>query len=161
MLIVVCGLQGTGKTTVAREIQESTDGVLLRTDTIRQELFKNPEYTDEEMQKVYDEMLSRAEEHLRKDENVVLDATFSDRENREKAVNVAKKTNSKYRIMKVECPVEVVRKRIEDRTDDESDADFEVYLEYRDAFDELQIEHVTIDNSQELEKTQKQLDNYF
>jgi len=35
MLIIVCGLPGTGKTSLARKIAEKIYAVLLRTDVVR------------------------------------------------------------------------------------------------------------------------------
>jgi len=41
MLIVVCGLPGTGKSTLARRLSSDLRGEMLRTDLIRRELFKD------------------------------------------------------------------------------------------------------------------------
>ena len=41
MLIVVCGLPGTGKSTLAKHLSSGLGGKVLRTDLIRRELFKN------------------------------------------------------------------------------------------------------------------------
>ena len=41
MLIVICGLPGTGKSTLARYLSSELGGEVLRTDIIRRELFKN------------------------------------------------------------------------------------------------------------------------
>jgi predicted kinase len=62
MLFVVCGLQGTGKTAVSRLISWKTGAVLLRTDVIRRELFEKPTYSEEEKNRVYEEMFARDQE---------------------------------------------------------------------------------------------------
>ncbi|PSQ47007.1 kinase, partial [Halobacteriales archaeon SW_6_65_15] len=59
-LIVVCGLPGVGKTTVAEAIAERVDGRLLRTDVIRKEIISDPDYTAEESRMVYGELFERA-----------------------------------------------------------------------------------------------------
>jgi len=41
MLIIVCGLPGTGKSTLAKHLSSDLKGKVLRTDLIRRELFKN------------------------------------------------------------------------------------------------------------------------
>jgi len=46
MLILVCGLPGTGKSTIAREVAVHIRGKILRTDEIRRELFKNCTYEE-------------------------------------------------------------------------------------------------------------------
>jgi predicted kinase len=55
----------------------------------------------------------------------------------------------------------VVRDRIERREDDESDADFEVHRLYRETFDPLARDHVTVDNSDGLEVTRRQVAELF
>ncbi|MCF2241345.1 AAA family ATPase, partial [Halobacterium salinarum] len=44
-LVVVCGLPGTGKTTVSGHAAETLDAELLRTDVVRTDLFPEPDYT--------------------------------------------------------------------------------------------------------------------
>jgi len=41
MLIIVCGLPGTGKSTLAKHLSSDLEGEVLRTDLIRRELFKD------------------------------------------------------------------------------------------------------------------------
>ena len=41
MLIIVCGLPGTGKSTLAKHLSSDLGGEILRTDIIRRELFKD------------------------------------------------------------------------------------------------------------------------
>ena len=45
------------------------------------------------------------------------------------------------------CEEAVVRERIEERTDDASDADFEVHRAFEDAFEPIDVEHAVVDNS--------------
>jgi len=40
MLVIVCGLPGTGKSITANQIASDIDGIVLRTDSIRKETFK-------------------------------------------------------------------------------------------------------------------------
>lgn len=54
MLIIVCGLPGTGKSTLAKHLSSDLGGEVLRTDIIRRELFKSA--TLEEVLKSNDPM---------------------------------------------------------------------------------------------------------
>src|SRR6056297_1413041 len=88
-LVVVCGLPGVGKTTVAEDIAERLDGRLLRTDVIRKEILPDPDYTEEEARMVYREMFDRAREEVEDGGSVVLDGTFKDTRYRNRATVVS------------------------------------------------------------------------
>jgi hypothetical protein len=160
MLVAVCGLQGVGKSAVARRISDICGAELLRTDSIRKELFERPSYTGEEMQKVYDAMFSRAKESL-ESSYVVLDATFARRENRLRAREIAAEAEKEFRLVEVVCCEETVRQRIGSRKGDDSEAGFEHYLKYKSLFEPVEEEHIVIDNSGTLEETYRQVDVYF
>lgn len=161
MLIIVCGLQGTGKTTVAKKIAERLNAVLLRTDVIRKELTSKPSYTEEEKQKVYNEMFFRARELLKKKRRVVLDATFRKKENRRYAESVAKELSVAFKLVVVECSEKITRERIKNRRRDESDARLEDYLRFKSSFDPIKRNHIIVDNSRNLEYIDKQLGRHF
>ncbi|WP_135536287.1 MULTISPECIES: AAA family ATPase [Halostella] len=160
-LVVVCGPPGVGKTTVSEGVADRIDGELLRTDVVREDVAPDPEYTDAERKRVYDELFARGRKAVRRGENAVLDGTFQYRPVRERAQSLADELGAEFRSVKVECAEPVVRERIAGRTDDESDADFEVHAMIREQFDPLSVDHVTVDNSETLAETQRQLDRLF
>jgi hypothetical protein len=159
--VVVCGLPGAGKTTVAERATDRLDGTRLRTDVIRKELFPDPEYTDAESRAVYEELFARSRRRVADGEPVVLDATFSDRPDRERARELAAALDVPFTLVAVECEQAVVERRIRQRTDDESDADVEVHRLFRDLFDPIEGDHVTVDNSGAIEATRRQVDDLF
>ena len=159
-LVVVCGLPGTGKTTVAREITERIDARLLRTDVVRKDLFDDPAYTEAETEAVYAELFDRATAALA-DESVVLDATFRTEAFRTGAREAARSVDAAFRLVSVECADEVVRERIHARSDDASDADVAVYEQFRKTYDPVQDADLVVDNSGELAATFGQLDTEF
>ena len=159
-LVVVCGLPGTGKTTVAREITERLDARLLRTDVVRKDLFDDPAYTEAETEAVYAELFDRATAALA-DESVVLDATFRTEAFRTGAREAARSVDAAFRLVGVECTDEVVRERIHARSDDASDADVAVYEQFRETYDPVQDADLVVDNSGELAATFDQLDAVF
>ncbi len=146
VLAVVCGLPGVGKSTVARAIADRVGATVLRTDVIRKELFADPAYTAEETVTVYDELLTRAFDHLDVGESVVLDATFKTGERRVQARDLATQVGARFRLVRVECDEAVLERRIQAR-DGVSDADLDVHLEFRDRFDPVELDHVVVDNS--------------
>lgn len=157
-LVAVCGLPGTGKTTVAEEIADRRDARLLRTDVVRTELFPDPEYTDEEADAVYRALFDRAVAALAHGD-VVLDATFRTEAFREGARAAAAEADAEFTLVAVECDDETVRRRIRARTDDESDADIAVYELFCDTYEPLENPDLVVDNSGSLAETYAQLDD--
>jgi predicted kinase len=146
-LVVVCGTPGVGKTTVARAVADDVGGDVLRTDVVRKELFDDPEYTDEEERRVYDELFARTREAVADGDAVVLDGTFYRQQYRREAETLAGDLEASFDLVKVECEESAVRSRIADREDDESDADYEVHELYRELFEPVEREAVVVDNS--------------
>ncbi|WP_435176305.1 AAA family ATPase [Halorussus sp. AFM4] len=160
-LVVVCGLPGVGKTTVAEDVADRLDGRLLRTDVVRKEILTDPDYTEEESRMVYRELFDRARETVEAGRSVVLDGTFKDAVDRERAAALSEALGAAFRLVKVECAEDVVRERIARREGDESDADYEVHRLYREQFDAVATDHVTVDNSEGREATARQVDAAF
>lgn len=132
---------------MARTISDRLGGRLLRTDVVRKELFPEPEYTKAEEQAVYQELLSRAETTLTDGQSAILDGTFYDATYRDQAEDVAAECTAGFRIVRVTCEETVVEDRIRAREGGESDATFEIHKRFREKFEPIQREHLTVDNS--------------
>lgn len=159
-LIVVCGLPGVGKTTVAARVAELIGGDVLRTDAVRKDLFSEPEYTEAESRAVYEELFTRAAQRLAGGGSVVLDATFKRRRSRRNVVGLSRATDVAFRTIKVECDQSVVEARIETR-EGLSDADFEIHRKFREEYESLEIDHRVVDNSGSEAATLEQVDGLF
>jgi predicted kinase len=155
-LLAVIGLPGVGKTTVAREFTDRLDARLIRTDTVRTDCFADPAYTPAERRRVYAELFIRARDTVDRGRSVVLDGTFRKRTDRERAVELAASTGATLGVVVVECEAPVVESRIAAREDDASDADIEVYREFRDRYDPVRLPHATVDNSGPMAATRAQ-----
>lgn len=160
-VIVLCGLPGVGKTTVGRLIADRIDGRLLRTDVIRKELVEEPAYTDDETERVYRTVFERATESVAAGTPAILDGTFRDEPLRERAAAAAHEADAPVQFVKVTCEESVAVERIRNRSDDESDAEVEDYDHFRDIFDPLTREHVSIDNSGSVEEAREQVEKLF
>jgi len=147
MLVVVCGPPGVGKTTVAGMIAERLGAARLRTDVVREELFPDPTYTGAERRAVYEALFDRARKRLEDDEDVVLDGTFAAAALRERSRELAAAAGVEHRLLRVTCEESVVRERMAERTDDASDADFDVYRTFAAEFEPVAAEHGVVDNS--------------
>jgi len=161
MLLVVCGLQGTGKTTVAKKIAGKINAAILRTDVVRKELIKESKYTKEEKRIIYEKLFSKAKNLLKENKSVVLDATFDENENRALARKISEEFGTGFKIVEIICLEELVKKRLKKRTFDESDADFKVHMEHKDSFEPITEPHIIIDNSKDLKHVDSQLNEHF
>ncbi len=130
-LVLVSGLPGTGKSTLARMLANAGDFEILRSDVIRKEIFSPVEsaslYSADKTQRVYDECWIRARQQLRAGHRVIVDATFQSDANRQRFLQLA--IDCGIRAVWLECtaPADITKQRLDSRCGDASDADWSVY----------------------------------
>lgn len=168
-LLIACGLPATWKTETTREVSRMKEFPILRTDLIRLEVLKNEDIFDEKVasdmdkrKMVYDEMFRQAEERVREEDGVILDATFVTRELRNRAAEIAARHGKTLVILHTDCPDEVAIARILRRTKEnyESNALTEqAFINNKNKFEEvdlnllgslfpgLKVIHLTVDTS--------------
>ncbi|MFC7069518.1 AAA family ATPase [Halobaculum lipolyticum] len=151
-LVVVCGLPGAGKTTVAEAAADRLGATLVRTDVVRKELFPEPTYTDEESRRTYEAVFERAGAALAAGEPIVLDGTFRRADRRDRARAVADDRGVPFRLVRVTCEEAVAKSRIRAREGDASDADVAVYDRLREEFEPID-DPVVVDNTGDLAGT--------
>jgi uncharacterized protein len=127
VLVLVGGLPGTGKSTLAAGLADRLGGVLIRSDRVRKELggidpeqeaaapYQQGIYTPAWTERTYTEMLVRAERLLELGESVVLDASWTDPMWRSAAAQVAVRTHSDLTALRCEAPPEVAAARLHRR----------------------------------------------
>lgn len=71
---MMIGLPASGKSTIAKEISESEDAVIVSSDEIRKELLGN-EWDQSQNERVFKEAERRLKENIEKGKNVIFDAT--------------------------------------------------------------------------------------
>ncbi len=163
MLVIICGLPGTGKTTLAREVAKHIPAVHISSDAIRMMLLRKRTYSEKEKEGVYKAMFKKAEELITGGRSVVLDATFYKKMLREKARAIADKTKSKFFLVECTTPESVLRERMfaRKRGESESEADFEVYKKIKEIFEPIEDEHLIVDTSQPIERQVRLVMNYL
>ena len=166
ILIVMSGFSGSGKTWVSTKLLAAMPAIRVRSDIERKRIFGLHEtadsgsgvgagiYTAEAGGKVYERLFSVARTALAAGHNVILDAAFLGRAEREAAIDIARQCGGVPVIMPVSAPVELMRQRIlarTDRADDASEAGLAV-LEHQFAnaepvADQEQALVIPVDNS--------------
>jgi aminoglycoside phosphotransferase family enzyme/predicted kinase len=146
-LILIGGGPGTGKTTLSRALAQQSGAEVISTDDVRRELEQGGVicgpvgelnaglYAPENVSLVYDEVIRRARALLTVGRSVILDGTWRDALQRERARHLASETAS--RMIELTCAVsrDTASERVQNRTDTTSDATAEiaVALAQRDA----------------------------
>ncbi len=146
MLIIVCGLPGTGKTTLAKALAKRFSAVHISSDLIRKEMMARPTYRPEEKARVYEELVARVAELLEGGKSVIADATFYRRSLRSRLVEAAEKAGTKAHFVLCQLSEAEVMDRMSGSGErGGSDADFSIYLRIKDEFEPLTAKHAVVD----------------
>jgi predicted kinase len=154
ILIVVSGLPGTGKSFFARKLAERLPFLILASDTLRKVLFPSPHYEESENKRLFSACHVLIEELLMEGIPVIFDATNLLEHHREYLYRAAERANAKLIVVRVEAPTEVVRQRLLARkeanmTQDDSEADWEVYTKMKPRKQKISRNHLVLDTSQD------------
>jgi hypothetical protein len=140
-LILIGGLPGTGKSSLAASLAAAGNFHVIRSDVIRKELAgiagdnhaTTPRsagiYTREWTDRTYAECLRRAEERLFEGERLIIDATFVEDAHRRQFFDAAARWAVPALFLVCEAEPVAVKVRLEARRGDVSDADWSVYRE--------------------------------
>jgi len=148
-IVVVCGLVGSGKSTIARILGARTRYQILNSDVTRKRLagISSTTHPGEEYGKglysasfnalTYDRLLKDAEERLQSGEGVIVDATFKEPERRRQVSALASRLRLPVLFVECRASEETSLRRLkqrENRPGEVSDATAEVYLRQRKEF---------------------------
>ncbi len=138
MLLLVCGLSGSGKTWLARQLAERLPAVHVRSDVERKRragldaLARSGSgvaaglYSSAMSAQVYDDLARAAEDILAGGFTAIIDATFLRREQRRRFAQLGDRLGALVRLIHCEVPMQTLRARIAARAvsgSDPSEAD--------------------------------------
>mgnify|MGYP002395464147 CR=1 FL=1 len=147
-LILMCGLSGTGKTTVARQLAARLAAIHLRSDVERKRLhglamtdssrdLGQDIYSAQASEHTFSQLEELAQEILSCDLPVIVDATFIDQALRQRFIDLADRLTMPWVIVECTASEAEVRQRLEARTGDASEASLQQYFDQRAAFEEF------------------------
>ncbi len=176
LLIITCGLTGTGKSTIMNEVAEKKGLTILTSDKIRKQLvgiqpeehryeeFDRGIYSKEFTERTYLHMIEEGKKLLMQGESAVLDACFPKKWQRQKAFDSAKEMNVRFLCIEFVLPEEEVKDRLKKRFDSKegiSDGRWEIYVAQKESFeavdDLLSDFHMIVDTSRLKEECVKKI----
>ncbi|MGB9616343.1 MAG: AAA family ATPase [Desulfomonilaceae bacterium] len=152
-LIITCGFTGVGKSYIAAKAAQRLGIQVIRSDVLRKRLlglFETEQrldkygagiYTPSTTELIYQTMFQEAEQHLKRGDSIILDASFLKRSHRRQAAEIAQRCGAIFLIIQCAAPIEVVQQRLEKRMrekTDPSDGRWEIYLRQQEVFDAIQ-----------------------
>jgi aminoglycoside phosphotransferase family enzyme/predicted kinase len=139
-MVVLYGLMGTGKTSVARYLRENHGWHVLSTDAVRKQIsgvgedtrvyvpYNEGLYSPEMNARTYAEVCERAENLLRGGFPVVVDGAFKRQSERIPVIEAARRTGARLIFLRTTCSDEEQRERLEGRQQYDTRSDGRVEL---------------------------------
>ncbi|MFN8639595.1 MAG: AAA family ATPase [Dehalococcoidia bacterium] len=165
VLVILCGLSGTGKSTVGATLAARVGAAYVSSDAVRKRLagidprtpvpgrYREGLYDADSSARTYETLRAHAAARLASGHAVVIDATHQRAADRQAALEVARAAGVPTLIVELRLDDDAARARIEARASDPlrtSDATFEVYEQQRAAFEPVaphEGPHVIVDAS--------------
>jgi predicted kinase len=165
MIVLMAGLPGTGKSTLARELAARTSGRVISKDEIRHAIFRPEEieYSTQQDDYCLQIMLETAAYLLARDPArvIFLDGrTFSRRYQIDNVVTAAASMQQSWRILECVCGEETARRRLASDAEDDAhpakNRDYRLYLAVKSHFEAITHTKTVIDTELPLESCLQQ-----
>lgn len=147
MIVIVFGLPGSGKSFFASRLAAELKAEYLSSDRIRSAMLKKATYTEEEKERVYDEVLNRTLDALERHDAVVIDATFYRRALRDKFIEALKGRGSIF-FIEVFAREAIILERLRSPREF-SDADEGVYRKVKTQWEPMKEHHLLLESKED------------
>lgn len=171
MLIIVCGLSATGKTSLAQRISEVFYAPRLSSDYVRKTLagiapdelsparFRQGVYSEDFTEKTYAALIESGAKLLKKGRTCVLDATFSKERYRRLAKETAAVCGADFHIIELIADDETIKERLQKRREEPHSPGavvsdmitWDVLIEQKRNFEPLKVPRIVLDAKNPLE----------
>jgi aminoglycoside phosphotransferase family enzyme/predicted kinase len=148
-LLLVAGLPGTGKSTLARGLAGRAGFHVVRSDVVRKQLARRAcqgptptpvqdgPYTADWIERTYAECLRQAERLLFEGKRVLVDATFREERHREAFLDAALRWGVPGGMLLCQAEPDAARRRLSERQNDPSEADWSVHLHFAESWEAI------------------------
>jgi len=148
VLILVCGLPGTGKSFFAQQLSKKIVADYYNSDLLRKKLFPaGRTYSENEKQQVYDALIAKTQQSLEENRTVIVDATFYKNELRIPFYELAHTQSIPVHVFYITASEELIKERTS-RVRPDSEADYSVYLKLKDLFEPIDAPYTTLVSTQ-------------
>jgi uncharacterized protein len=165
LLILVMGLMGTGKTTIAQSLGGRFGFSVISSDVVRKQLagispaehhfeeFHTGIYADDFSVRTYEEMFHEASDILAQGRSVILDASFNKKESRVRAREMARGLGADFLVLECVLSEEEIMRRLNKRLGENSTSDgrWEIFYYQKEEFQPVtelsRQQHWVIDTS--------------
>lgn len=147
MIIIVCGLPGSGKSFFASRLAEKLSAQYISSDLTRKAMHATGQYTLKDKLAVYLAMGSMASKALRQGKTVVLDATFHHHTMRDLFIELAGEFQTPLHFILIQASPEIIKKRLSKPKQD-SEADYPVYLNMKAQFERFDTAHLLLQSKE-------------
>lgn len=163
ILVILSGLPGSGKTTLAARLGKVLDAVVVESDLVRKVIFPKPTYSAEENRFVHAVARALMRYYLRTGHSVIADATNLAEWHRQMLRRLANLARAQAIVVQTSAPEEVIAARLHRRSarkvkNDFSDADWQVYQMLAKSVQPIRGHYIRVDTTRDLDKSIRRID---